>query len=69
MFVSESNLAALTGTSLAVTQSCSRKELYPSHVEDGIRGFNLEDLKDILEAFEMVNNHWEEEAHVLPLRQ
>lgn len=69
MFVSESNLAALTSTSLAVTQSWAIKEVYPSHVENNIRGFNLEDLHDIPEALEMVNNHWDEESHVEPLRQ
>lgn len=69
MFVSESNLAALTGTSLAVTQTWSRKGLYPLHEENGIRGFNLEDLHDIPEALDMVNNHWDEESHVEPLRQ
>ena len=69
MFVSESNLAALAGTSLAVTQSWSRKEVYPLREVNGIRGFNLEDLHDIPEAMEMVNNHWDEESHVVPLRQ
>lgn len=69
MFVSESNLAALTGTSLAVTQSWSKRGVYPSHEEDGVRGFNLEDLHDIPEALEMVNNHWNEESVVEPLRQ
>ena len=69
MFVTESNLAALAGTSLAVTQSWSRKKVYPSHEENGIRGFNLEDLYDIPEALEMTNNHWNEEFNVTPLRQ
>lgn len=70
MFISESNLAALTGTSLATTQSWTRRGDYPSVVnEQGIRGFELEDLTDIPEAVEMVNNHWEEESNVIPARQ
>lgn len=69
MFISESNLAALIGTSLAVTQSWSRKEVYPSRIENGIRGFFLEDLFDIPEAIEMVNNHWQEEFSVIPQRE
>lgn len=68
MFISESNLAALTGTSLATTQSWSKRKVYPSHTEDGIKGFYLEELKDIPEAVEMTNNHWEEERNVTPLR-
>lgn len=70
MFISESNLAALTGTSLATTQSWTRRGEYPSVLnEQGIRGFEMESLNDIPEAMEMVNNHWEVEFNVVPARQ
>lgn len=68
MFISESNLAALTGTSLATTQSWTKRGVYPSHIENGIKGFYLEELKDIPEAVEMTYNHWDEEKEVTPLR-
>ena len=69
MFVSESNLAALTGTSLSTTQAWSRKGVYPSKEENGIKGFDLEDLHDIPEAIDMINTHWDEEMEVKPLRE
>lgn len=69
MFVSESNLAALTGTSIATTRSWAKKEIYPSCVnESGLCGFEMENLLDIPEVYSMVNNHWEEERVVVPLR-
>ena len=69
MFVSESNLAALTGTSLATTQSWTRKGVYESCTnEQGIRGYMMENLMDIPEVAEMVNNHWDEEMATKPLR-
>ena len=55
MFISINNLAALTGTSAAVTASWSRRGVYPSCVDsNGVRGFEMHDLLDIPEAKAMV---------------
>ncbi len=70
MFISESNLAAITGTSLAAVQAWSRKQVYPTvKNESGTTGFNMEDLQDISEIRDMVNNHWNDEFGVTPQRQ
>lgn len=70
MFISESNLAAVTGTSLATTHGWATKGIYPSKTnEQGIRGFEMEDLMDIPVIASMVNNSWDEEMKVTPLRQ
>lgn len=70
MFISESNLAALTSTSLATTHGWAEKGTYPSRTNQyGIRGFEMEDLLDIPEVEAMVNNHWDEEMTVAPLRE
>lgn len=69
MFISESNLAAILGTSLATVQTWSKKGVYPSFVnEQGIKGFEMEQLQGIPEIAEMVNNHWQEEMEVRPTR-
>jgi DNA (cytosine-5)-methyltransferase 1 len=69
MFISESNLAALTGTSLATTQGWAKKGVYPSHTDsNGVKGFFLEELTDIPEARSMVENRWADELNVTPLR-
>ena len=69
MFISESNLAAITGTSLATVQAWRRKGVYPAHVNPaGINGFEMEELLEIDEIRAMVNNNWEEERDVQPLR-
>lgn len=69
MFISESNLAALTGTSLATTQSWANKKIYPSCMNaQGIRGFEMTDMINIPEVNSMVNNHWDEEFDVIPAR-
>ena len=70
MFISINNLAALTGTSAAVTASWSRRGVYPSCVDsNGVRGFEMHDLLDIPEAKAMVENRWSEEFEVAPVRQ
>lgn len=70
MFISINNLAALTGTSAAVTASWARRGVYPSCVDsDGVRGFEMRDLLDIPEAKAMVENRWSEEFEVAPVRQ
>lgn len=69
MFVSENNLAALTSTSNATTRSWAERGVYPvSFDKNGVRGFQMEDLHDIQEAQAMVNNSWDEEFDVIPLR-
>ncbi len=69
MFISENNLAALTGTSNAVTKSWADRGVYPySFDENGLRGFQMEDLLAIPEVQSMVNNLWDEEMNVKPLR-
>lgn len=69
MFISENNLAALTGTSAATTQTWAAKGLYPSVINsDGIKGFEMKDLTDIPEVKAMVENHWDEEMQVKPTR-
>lgn len=69
MFISESNLAALTSTSLATTHGWAERGVYPSHTnESGIRGFEMEDLVDIPEIKAMVENRWDDEMAVTPLR-
>lgn len=70
MFISENNLAALLGSSSAAVSSWAKKGLYPSCLnERGIRGFDMNDLLDIPEIESMVNNRWDEEYHVQPLRE
>lgn len=69
MFISENNLAALTSTSNATTRNWAERGIYPiSFDKNGVRGFQMEDLHDIPEAQAMVNNSWDEEFEVLPLR-
>lgn len=70
MFVSESNLAALTGTSLATTRTWAKKGVFPSIIsQEGVRGFEMENLLAIPEVNSMVNNHWGEEFKVVPIRE
>lgn len=68
-FISENNLAALTGTSNHTVQTWGRNGLYPQQVKDGIRGFDMECLRAIPEIQAMLDSHWEEEAGVTPLRR
>lgn len=67
-FISEKNLAALVGTSNATVQKWAENKTYPSHVENGIRGFYMELLSDIPEVKDMLNGNWDEEKDVKPLR-
>lgn len=68
-FISENNLAALTGTSNATVQKWAENGVYPSHSENGIKGFYLEDIKTIPEVEQMLHSRWEEEKKVCPLRE
>ncbi|MCQ2297109.1 MAG: DNA (cytosine-5-)-methyltransferase [Bacteroidales bacterium] len=68
-FISENNFAALMGTSNSTAQKWAESGVYPSHVVNGIRGFDMEELTGISEVSEMINGKWDEESHVEPLRQ
>ncbi len=68
-FLSASNLADLTGTSLATAQKWGKSGIYPYHKnENGKEGFYMEDLTDVEPVRMMLNTHWDEEFHVAPLR-
>ena len=68
-FLSATNLADLTGTSLATAQKWGRNGVYPYHKnENGKEGFYMEDLTDVEPVRMMLNTHWDEEFHVAPLR-
>ncbi len=68
-FISEKNFAALIGTSNATVQSWREKGIYPSHIEGGIKGFYLEELKAIPEVKDMLHSRWIEEQKTKPLRE
>ncbi len=68
-FISENNLAALIGTSNATVQKWAENGIYPSHVENGIKGFYMEEIQTIPEVKEMLCSHWDEEKNTHPLRE
>lgn len=68
-FVSENNFAALMGTSNSTAQKWAASGVYPSHIVNGVRGFDMEELTEIPEVSEMINGKWDEESHVESLRQ
>ena len=68
-FISENNLAALIGTSNRTVQTWGRNGLYPLRVQNGISGFEMEDLKAIPEIDSMLKSNWENESRVIPVRQ
>ena len=68
-FLSATNLADLTGTSLATAQKWGESGVYPFHKnEKGKQGFFMEDLRDIEPVKLMLETNWDEEFHVAPLR-
>lgn len=68
-FLSATNLADLTGTSLATAQKWGESGVYPYHRnENGKMGFYMEDLLDVNPVRQMLETNWDEEAHVVPLR-
>lgn len=68
-FLSATNLADLTGTSLATTQRWGESGVYPYHRNArGKEGFYMEELTDVEPVRMMLETHWEEEFHVAPLR-
>ena len=68
-FLSATNLADLTGTSLATTQKWGESGVYPYHRnEKGKEGFYMEELTDVEPVRMMLDTNWDEEFHVAPLR-
>lgn len=68
-FISESNLADITGTSVATVQKWGDKGTYPRVInEKGQRGFYMEQLADIPAIESMLKSSWDEELNVAPLR-
>lgn len=61
-FISENNFAALVGTSNATVQKWAENGVYPSHLENGIKGFYLEEIEAIPEVKEMLHSRWDEET-------
>lgn len=68
-FISENNFAALMGISNATAQKWAENGVFPSHSENGIKGFYLEDLEKIPEVKEMLHSCWKEELDIHPLRK
>ena len=68
-FLSATNLADLTGTSLATAQKWGENGVYPYHKnERGKEGFYMEELTDIEPVRMMLETQWDEEYYVAPLR-
>lgn len=68
-FLSVSNLADITGTSLTTVQNWGKNGVYPFHQNsNGKFGFYMEDLTNIASIKEMLETHWDEELHVAPMR-
>lgn len=68
-FLSATNLADLTGTSLATAQKWGESGVYPyRRNENGKEGFYMEELTDIEPVRMMLHTNWDEEFHVAPLR-
>lgn len=68
-FISENNLAALIGTSNRTVQTWGKNGLYPLHQQNGVSGFDMEELKSIPEVEAMLQSNWEAESAVTPVRQ
>ena len=67
-FISVNNLAALVGTSNATVQKWAENSTYPTHTHNGVKGFYMEELDTIPEVVEMLNENWDEEQVVKPIR-
>ncbi len=68
-FISENNFAALVGTSNATVQKWVENGVLPSRLENGVKGFYLEELITIPEVSEMLCSHWDEEYTIHPSRE
>ncbi len=68
-FLSASNLADLTSTSLTTAQKWGESGVYPYHRnQNGKEGFYMEELTGIEPVRKMLETRWDEEFHVAPLR-
>ena len=68
-FLSATNLADLTGTSLATAQKWGENGVYPYHKnEKGKEGFYMEELTDVEPVRMMLDTNWDEEFYAAPLR-
>lgn len=68
-FLSETNLADLTGTSLANAQKWGKSGVYPYHIDEhGRKGFYMEELTDIAPVKAMLESRWEDELGGVPRR-
>ena len=68
-FLSATNLADLTGTSLATALKWGESGQYPCHKnEKGKEGFYMEELMDVEPVRLMLETNWNDEFHVAPLR-
>lgn len=68
-FISENNFAALVGTSNATAKRWAENGVFPSHIENGVSGFYLEELENVPEVKEMLNSRWYIELNPQPLRE
>lgn len=68
-FISENNVAALIGTSNRTVQTWGKKGVYRRLQQNGVYGFEMEELSAIPEVNSMLDSKWEEEKNVVPLRQ
>lgn len=68
-FISENNLAALIGTSNRTVQTWVKNGLYPRHQQNGVSGFDMDELRAIPEVNSMLQSNWEKESTVVPARQ
>ncbi len=67
-FISENNLAALVGTSHATVRRWAENGVYHSFVLDGVRGFDMNELRNIPDVCTMLDGCWDDEMHVVPKR-
>jgi len=68
-FLSVSNLADITGTSIATAQRWGESGIYPCHTnEKGKKGFYMEELTKIPLVKSMLASRWEDEMKVVPCR-
>ena len=68
-FLSATNLADLTGTSLATAQKWGKSGVFPLHKNDvGKDGFYMEELTDVEPVRLMLQTNWDSEFKVAPRR-
>ncbi len=68
-FISVNNVADILGASVASVNSWVNKGIYTVHTDDyGNKGFLMEDLVNITPIRLMLNSVWENEMHVIPVR-